>query len=95
MGDHVKFTQSTDFFKTSHFFQLETNRIRKKSFRDRSLSIEQRGGGGGGGGAEDFVKIFGKISGPNILASENLISQQKLQHKFHAPTKSTLVSLGH
>ena len=32
--------------------------------REHSLSIEQRG-------AEDFVKICEKISGPNILASEN------------------------
>ena len=57
------------------------------AFREGSLSIEQRG-------AEDFVKICGKISRPNILAYENSIPQQKSQHKFHAPTKSTLVSPG-
>ena len=56
------------------------------SLRERSLSIEQ-------GGGEDSVKICGKISGPNILVSENPIPQQKSQHKFHAPTNSTPVSL--
>ena len=43
-----------------------------KKLRERSLSIEQRGGGGVGG-LEGFVKACGKISGPNILASENPI----------------------
>ena len=54
--------------------------------RERSLSTERRG-------AEDFVKNRGKISDPNILASENPIPQQKSRHKFHTPTKSTPVSL--
>ena len=48
--------------------------------KERSLSIEQRG-------AEDFGKICGKISGPNVLASGNPIPQQNSQHKIRAPTK--------
>ena len=49
-------------------------------------SIEQRG-------TKDFAKVCGKISGPNILASENTMPQQKSQHKFHTSTKSTPVPL--
>ena len=44
-----------------------------------------------GGGVESFVKICGKISGPNILAHKKPIPQQKSEQKFHAPTKSTPV----
>ena len=40
-----------------------------------------------------FCKNLWKNFRSNILASENPIPQQKSQHKFHAPTKSTPISL--
>ena len=66
----------------------------QREIKGAVIKYRTEGGGGGGGvGLEDFVKTCEKIAGPNILASENPIHQQKWQHKFHAPTKSTPVSL--
>ena len=60
----------------------------QKHLRERSLSIEQREGGGWG---EILKKICGKISGPNILASENPMIPNRNQSINFMPQQNQLL----